>query len=545
MSGALRSLAKRAFTAATVAPRRAANVPYLLNTARALTGPASGGHISDELLEKLGTLSTQALIDGLWVMGWPTSHVMGARPLTEGQKKMVGRAITLQFAATRPDIAADKPAGMDSPEYEAFEACAGNKGVVVMSSIGPWESVGGDIKFLRLKQLECRGLVTDGSVRDTGVLREYAFPVFSHSTTPRQGPHVHQPWAANVVINCGGVVVRPGDAVIGDDDGCIIVPASHAQQVYDIAHSREVVEEIVKEELTKNPGPPGKFYPFMTGKIKPESPLGKLLTSKGVKFTHTAARPGARATTRSVVSPMNRYKTLGARRMSTRATHPFGRPEGHYVRTHLEMEKVLKEFEIHKACAVLRTGIDGAVLPAMDAAVAGGFRLAEFTLTTPGCLDAVAEYASNRPEVLTGVGTVLTVQDAKDAMDAGAKFIVSPCLIPEVVEWCAKNNIVSAPGCGTPTEMVQAFKLGAPIQKLFPGVAGGPGWVKAVSAALPFLRINPTSGVEIDTAADYLRSGAKSLGFVAPAFPPELVKNKDWDGISEIARKIHAAVASA
>jgi Entner-Doudoroff aldolase len=356
---------------------------------------------------------------------------------------------------------------------------------------------------------------------------------------------VHQPWAANVVINCGGVVVRPGDAVIGDDDGCIIVPASHAQQVYDIAHSREVVEEIVKEELTKNPGPPGKFYPFMTGKIKPESPLGKLLTSKGVKFTHTAARPGARATTRSVVSPMNRNKTLGARRMSTRATHPFGRPEGHYVRTHLEMEKVLKEFEIHKACAVLRTGIDGAVLPAMDAAVAGGFKLVEFTLTTPGCLDSVAEYAANRPEVLTGVGTVMSVDDAKRAMDAGAKFIVSPVIVPEVVQWCAENMIVCAPGCQTPTEMVQAWKLGAPIQKLFPGVMGGPNWVKAVSAALPMLRINPTSGVEIDTAADYLRAGAGSLGFVAPAFPPDLVANKDWDGISEIARKIQAAVKSA
>ena len=138
-------------------------------------------------------------------------------------------------------------------------------------------------------------------------------------------------------------------------------------------------------------------------------------------------------------------------------------------------------------------------------------------------------------------GDGLYVQDAKNAMDAGAKFIVSPVLIPEVVEWCAANKIVCAPGCNTPTEMIQAWKLGAPIQKLFPGVAGGPNWVKAVSSALPMLRINPTSGVEIDTAADYLRAGASSLGFVAPAFPPDLVKNQDWDGISEIARKIQVA----
>ena len=154
MSGSLRSLARRAFAAAAVRPvAPAPKAPYAHMALRAMaTGPAASAvKISDELLEKLGSLSTQALIDGLWVMGWPTSHIMGARPLTEGQKKMVGRAVTIQFAATRPDIAADKPGGTESPEYEAFELVNG-KEVVVMSSVGPWESVGGDIKFLRLAQ---------------------------------------------------------------------------------------------------------------------------------------------------------------------------------------------------------------------------------------------------------------------------------------------------------------------------------------------------------------------------------------------------------
>ena len=154
MSGALRSLARRAFATAAARPVAAApKAPYAHMALRAMaTGPAASAvKISDELLEKLGSLSTQALIDGLWVMGWPTSHIMGARPLTEGQKKMVGRAVTIQFAAARPDIAADKPGGTESPEYEAFEQVNG-KEVVVMSSVGPWESVGGDIKFLRLHQ---------------------------------------------------------------------------------------------------------------------------------------------------------------------------------------------------------------------------------------------------------------------------------------------------------------------------------------------------------------------------------------------------------
>jgi len=243
-------------------------------------GAASGGHISDELLEKLGNLSTQALVDGLWVMGWPSAQIDGARALSP-EMKCVGRAVTLQFVPARPDIAQDKPAGGESPEYEAFELCGPNE-VLVMSSVGPWESVGGDIKFLRLKQRNIGGLVTDGSVRDTDEIINYGFPCFSYSTTARQGPAAMQPWSCNSVVKVGSVAVRPGDAIVGDQDGVVVVPAKVAEKVYDIAHGREVIEEIVKEELTKNPGPPGKYYPFMSGKIKVDSPLGKLLATKGI-----------------------------------------------------------------------------------------------------------------------------------------------------------------------------------------------------------------------------------------------------------------------
>lgn len=244
------------------------------------SGPAAGGEISDELLKKLGSLSTQALVDGLWVMGWPSAQIDAARAL-DPSMKCCGRAVTLDFVPARPDIAQDKPAGGESPEYEAFELCGPNE-VLVMSSVGPYESVGGDIKFLRLKQLSIGGLVTDGSVRDTDEILNYGFPCFAKSTTARQGPAAMQPWSCNTVINISGVTVRPGDAIVGDQDGVVVVPAKVAETVYGIAHGREVIEEIVKEELTKNPGPPGKFYPFMSGKIKPESPLGQLLKSKGI-----------------------------------------------------------------------------------------------------------------------------------------------------------------------------------------------------------------------------------------------------------------------
>lgn len=244
------------------------------------SGPAAGGAISDELLGRLGGLSTQALVDGLWVMGWPNSQINGTRALASTMK-CVGRAVTLKFVPARPDIAQDKPPGGESPEYEAFELCGPNE-VLCMESVGPWESVGGDIKFLRLKQLAIGGLVTNGSVRDTDEVLDYGFPCFSHSVTACQGPAAMQPWACNDVINMNGTVVRPGDAIVGDQDGVVVVPAKVAEMVFKIAHGREEIEEIVKEELTKNPGPPGKFYPFMSGKIKVESPLGQLLATKGI-----------------------------------------------------------------------------------------------------------------------------------------------------------------------------------------------------------------------------------------------------------------------
>lgn len=216
--------------------------------------------VSDEVLAKLGELPTQTLIDGLWVNDWPQSMIHGARSIFPG-RKMVGRAVTLRFVPHRPDILADKPKAESSPEYQAFELC-GPTEVLVASAVGPWESIGGDIKFFRLMQRKAAGIVTDGSVRDTEQLREYGFPVFAHSSTAKQGPGIMQPWGVNEVISCGGVVVRPGDVVVGDDDGVVVVPALMADRVLEAAVEREAVEQVIKKELERHPGSPGKYYPF-------------------------------------------------------------------------------------------------------------------------------------------------------------------------------------------------------------------------------------------------------------------------------------------
>lgn len=216
-----------------------------------------------------------------------------------------------------------------------------------------------------------------------------------------------------------------------------------------------------------------------------------------------------------------------------------------YMQTRESYESVLDRFAMHRACAVLRTPTAEAAPKAMNAAIAGGFKIAEFTLTTPGCLDAVADFRASKPDVMIGCGTVMDISDAKAAMDAGSEFLVAPCMQPEVITWCALNNIVMIPGCQTPTEAYNAFKAGAPVQKIFPGVAGGAAWIKAVSAAMPMLKLNPTSGVELENAGDFLMNGAASVGLVAPLFPPQVVADQNWDQITANAEKVIASVAKA
>ena len=175
---------------------------------------------------------------------------------------MAGRAVTLRFVPHRPDIVEDKPKGSDSAEYVAIELCGPYEILVVDALRWKYSSIGGDIKFLRMHQLNAGGLVTDGGVRDSISLKEYGFPVYSASTTAKQGPGEFWPWQVNDAIQCGGVLVRPGDIVVGDDDGVVVVPQSMVHEVIQIAREREEVEEVVKKQLEIENCSPGKYYPF-------------------------------------------------------------------------------------------------------------------------------------------------------------------------------------------------------------------------------------------------------------------------------------------
>lgn len=205
--------------------------------------------------------------------------------------------------------------------------------------------------------------------------------------------------------------------------------------------------------------------------------------------------------------------------------------------------KILQAFAAHRCSAILRTADPAAVRPALDAAIAGGFRIVEVTMTTPDCLEHVATLRERR-DLIVGAGTVLTVDAAKEAMAAGAQFLVSPVTDAQVITFCRQHDLVSVPGAFTPTEMMTAHKAGADIVKLFPGPANGPDYLRAVRGPLPFLRIFPTSGVAEANCTEWLAAGAFGLGFVASLFDPADLAAHRFDAIAQRAARLIAKVAA-
>lgn len=198
---------------------------------------------------------------------------------------------------------------------------------------------------------------------------------------------------------------------------------------------------------------------------------------------------------------------------------------------------VLASFAEHRCSAILRTKDPHAVEPALQAAVRGGFRIVEVTMNTPNCLAHIAELRQ-RADLTVGVGTVLTVDDAKLAMAAGAQFLVSPVTDAQVITFCRQHELVSVPGTWTPTEMMNAHRAGADIVKLFPGPANGPDFLRALRGPLPFLKVFPTSGVTEENCDEWLRAGAFGLGFVNALFDPQDLAAGRFDVVEARAKRM-------
>jgi 2-dehydro-3-deoxyphosphogluconate aldolase/(4S)-4-hydroxy-2-oxoglutarate aldolase len=153
----------------------------------------------------------------------------------------------------------------------------------------------------------------------------------------------------------------------------------------------------------------------------------------------------------------------------------------------------------------------------IESLAAGGIRAIELSLTTPGTAGLIARAAAHMgARAVIGAGTVLTVEDVRLVVDAGARFIVSPVFDPIVVEAALKADLLPLPGVFTPSEAIQAVRAGAPAVKLFPASVAGPEFVRSVRIPLPDLKIVPTGGVTLDLARAFAEAGAWAVAVGGP-----------------------------
>lgn len=193
--------------------------------------------------------------------------------------------------------------------------------------------------------------------------------------------------------------------------------------------------------------------------------------------------------------------------------------------------------------AVIRAGSAGHAARAGQALGEGGVRALEVAFTTPDAAQAIAEL-SRSSELFVGAGTVLSADQARAAIEAGAQFLVSPALIEEVLEVADEAGVLAMPGALTPTEVIAAAQR-AEVVKLFPASLGGPGYLKALLAPLPDLKLLPTGGVDAGNVGDWLAAGAFALGAGADLCPPGRIAAEDFDHLTESARRYRAALQAA
>lgn len=196
-----------------------------------------------------------------------------------------------------------------------------------------------------------------------------------------------------------------------------------------------------------------------------------------------------------------------------------------------------------RVVAILRAEDASRAEAVVEVLLANGIRSVELTLTTKGALEVVERLAAALPAGADlGMGTVLTADDVDRAVDAGARFVVSPSIVPAVVEAAVRHGIASYPGALTPTEIHTAWAAGASAVKLFPGGSLGPDYLKAVRGPLPDIPLVPTGGIAIDAVGAWLDAGAVAVGLGGPLIGDAMAPDGDLDGLAERARAVCAAV---
>ena len=202
------------------------------------------------------------------------------------------------------------------------------------------------------------------------------------------------------------------------------------------------------------------------------------------------------------------------------------------------MNSILKEISEIGIVPVITINDAAKAVELADALDRGGIACAEITFRTPAARDTIANMAKERPDMLIGAGTVLTVEQAEAAIDAGADFIVTPGFNPAVVNYCIEKDITIIPGVNSPSGVETALSLGLDTVKFFPArESGGSEFIRAMSAPYPMMTFIPTGGIGPDNMVDYL--SVRSVGAVGGSWiaPTALIDAGDFDGITQRCRE--------
>jgi len=194
--------------------------------------------------------------------------------------------------------------------------------------------------------------------------------------------------------------------------------------------------------------------------------------------------------------------------------------------------------------AVVRAKRPDQVLPITEALVAGGVIAIEITLTTPDAIESIRDARARvGSQAVIGVGTVLEAATCRAAIQAGAEFVVSPILRRELVPIAHAADCPIMLGAYTPTEAQLAHEAGADFIKIFPADGLGAGYIKAIRAPLPHLRIVPTGGVDLGTAADFLKAGCAALGVGSSLISNEILQDSNWPELTRLSREFVSRTA--
>jgi 2-dehydro-3-deoxyphosphogluconate aldolase / (4S)-4-hydroxy-2-oxoglutarate aldolase len=195
--------------------------------------------------------------------------------------------------------------------------------------------------------------------------------------------------------------------------------------------------------------------------------------------------------------------------------------------------------------AIRVSSVEDAIF-AVEAVAENGIPVAEVTLTVPGAIDAIRELARKHPDLIVGAGTVPDTETAWRCLDAGARFLTSPGLDLEVVDFARKQRVTVFPGALTPTEIMAAWKAGADFVKVFPcAPMGGVNYIRTLKAPFPDVPLIASGGVGQQTAADFFRAGAVAIGVGRDLISPEAIRRREKNWIRELAQRLLQIVAEA